>query len=300
MSHTPNNLGTIAVTRLDNYYSPLPKGFFFAYFPAIGCHSAPADFPQTCTLQESIPSIIEANFSEPALIRCSATCQTEMSCNHTLRLYVPNGAVVIDLPGELSTSGTLFSHEMATAIQWESNATCIAIAEFRILPKSYDLHGSLAMCGVSCQYNSSEMATIYFFEAAFVINLQEQLPTDSIIPTPCHQKGGSPSPEIIAPIAVILFIIIMVLVVVLLVVSFLYMRSRKKSVPYVEAKSVDHDQLALLQVMEVNEISDSESDNERELRVRQKKARENVSSSTENGIDYKLPTFISSRDRNNH
>ena len=129
--------------------------------------------------------------------------------------------------------------------------TCIAIAEFRILPKSYDLHGSLAMCGVSCQYNSSEMATIYFFEAAFVINLQEQLPTDSIIPTPCHQKGGSPSPEIIAPIVVILFIIIMALVVVLLVVSFLYMRSRKKSVPYVEAKAVDHDQLALLQVMEV-------------------------------------------------
>ena len=127
----------------------IAKRFFFAYFPAICCHSAPADFPQTCTLQESIPSIIEANFSEPALIQCSATCQTEMSCNHTLRLYVPNGAVVIDLAGELSTSRTLFSHETDTAIQWEShNVTCIAIAEFCILPKSYNLHGSLSMCGV--------------------------------------------------------------------------------------------------------------------------------------------------------
>ena len=144
------------------------------------------------------------------------------------------------------------------------------------------------------------MATIYFFEAAFVINLQEQLPTDSIIPTPCRQKGGSPSPEIIAPIVVILFIIIMALVVVLLVVSFLYMRSCKKSVPYVEAKTVDHDQLALLQVMEVNKISDSESDNERELRVRQETARENITSSTENGIEHKLLTFISSRHRNHY
>lgn len=153
---------------------------------------------------------------------------------------------MIDLTlGENSTTSsdteTLFSHEIVTGIEDESNSTlnstCIALAEFLILPKSYNLHESLAMCGVSCPSNSSNMSAIYFFEAAFVIKLQSPQPTTIIYPT-IIPPGAQLSPAIIALVVTILFSIIVALLVLLLVVIFLYMRSRKKLAPFIQGMSL--------------------------------------------------------------
>lgn len=108
-----------------------------------------------------------------------------------------------------SDTETLFSHEIVTGIEDESNDTlnstmsCIALAEFLILPKSYNLRESLAMCGVSCPSNSSNMSAIYFFEAAFVIKLQSPQPTTIIYPT-IIPPGAQLSSAVIAPVVTIM------------------------------------------------------------------------------------------------